>query len=156
MGLPTGRVTTPIITGGMGVNIPACQGLIMTTPFQLLCILLPGVSGGGIPLQPGEIHDFYKPVDPKLLKDLTEYPSEHDGELVDLSVYGKKKVKVIITSSLFKGEKEFVITEKQRKILIEVGNFINVTQKHISVIAENIRNIASRAKVIVENFRWHK
>lgn len=157
MGLKNiGEVTTPIITGGMGVGIPACRGLIMALPFQLLCIVLPGVSGGGIPLQPGEIQDFYKPIDPKIFKDLTEQPGIQDGEFVDVSVYGKRKVKIIVASSLFKGEKEFMITERQKRTIVEASNLINTTFKYMSIVAEDIRSIASRAKIIIENLRWHK
>ena len=136
-----------IITGGLGR--PACQGMIINTPFQLACFVFippepakPTNDGGSIPLEPGEIQDFYQPVD---------LPSE--GDFVDPSVYGKRVVKVIVRSKFLESEKEFMITEKQMKNIFKVANIVNVTKERMNVVFKGIRNIASRAVVTIKNLR---
>lgn len=134
-----------IITGGLGR--PACLGMIINTPFQLACFrvkpFVPPI-GGSIPLEPGEIHGFYQPVDPSMF-----------GDFVDPSVYGKKYVKVTITSRFFKGEKEYLVDAEKIKIIIKIANLINRTKEKIKVTAGNIRRISTRASAVVKNLR-HK
>lgn len=155
------KVTTAIITGGMGIGIPACSGLITAFPFQLLCIKLPPpplrMGGGSIPLAPGEIQGFYKPVDPNIyIPDTKTTPTQQDGEFVDPKVFGKRHVAIKVTSRFFEGEKEFLIPEKRYSVVFKVMNVVNRTMEHMSMVATNIRNIATRAKVYIKNLRRHK
>lgn len=137
-----------IITGGLGR--PACQGMITMLPFQLGCfVFIPpppptkAVSGGAIPLAPGEIADFYQPVDTQL----------SDGKFVDPRVYGKRVVKVIFKSKFLENEKEFLVPEKRMKNVFKVLNVINVTTQRMHVVVDDIWNIATRAIVTIKNLR---
>ena len=139
-----------IITGGLGR--PACKGMIINAPFQLACFVVEipkkAVSGGSIPLAPGEIQGFYKPVDPSI------YTQPTEGNLVDPSVFGKTVVKVRVTSKFFEGEKEYLLTDKKAKFVITAANIANVTTKQIKVMAQNIKTIANTAKTWIKNFSW--
>ena len=122
-----------LLTGGLGR--PACQGIITMLPFQLGCFKFvppppppppvippsPPGEGGVIPLAPGEIHDFYQPVDGEGL----------EGTLADPSVYGKRMVRILVTSRFFEGEKEFMVSEKRGKYIIKAVNIINNTKPHL-------------------------
>lgn len=151
-----------LITGGLGR--PACSGLITAFPFQLLCIKLPPEpippargTGGSIPLAPGEIHGFYKPVDPKIyVPDTKTTPTQQDGEFVDPKVFGKRHVVIKVTSRFFKGEKEFIIPEKRYNTVFKVMNIVNRTMERMTMVATSIRNVATRAKVYIKNLRRHK
>lgn len=141
-----------LITGGLGR--PACQGIITMLPFQLGCFIIvppppivppkPTNEGGSIPLEPGEIHDFYQPVDSGTL----------EGEFVDPRVYGKRLVKLKIISPFFEGEKEYLISERRAKYIIKAMNIANVTRERMNVMASNIKTVATRAKVWIKNFNW--
>lgn len=152
-----------IITGGLGRS--ACGGLITTFPFQVLCTSIPipptpvvrDGGGGSIPLRPGEVQNLYKPVDPKVyVPDTKTQQTEQEGEFVDLSVYGKRQVTMTVTSRFFEGEKEFIVPEKRYNTVFKVLSIINKTMERMSIVANNIKSIASRAKVTLKNFRRHK
>lgn len=139
-----------LITGGLGR--PACQGLIINAPFQLACfVFIPpdpeGVTGGAIPLAPGEIHDLYQPV--------TDFGYDFiNPETVRPEVFGKKHVRIKVTSELFKGEKEFLVNIEKARIIVKALNFINATQKNIKIGINRIKVIATKAKVMLKKFKW--
>lgn len=141
-----------IITGGLGR--PACRGMITSLPFQLVCeVIVPpipptkAVSGGSIPLAPGEIQDFYQPVD----SSLGTQPSE--GQFADPSVYGKKVVKVTMRFQDHVVEKEYLVTDKRAKHVIRIINLVNATKARMKVMASNIHRVTTRAVVKVKNLR---
>ena len=145
-----------IITGGLGR--PACMGIITVLPFQLACFkFIPppppptpidkataGQGGGVIPLEPGEIHDFYQPVDVDGL----------EGTLADPSVYGKRMVKLKFTSRFFEGEKEFMLSERHGKYAIKAANIVNSTMEGMKVTAKNIRHIATDGIIKIKKVIW--
>jgi hypothetical protein len=133
--------TGGIITGGLGR--PACRGIIMNLPFRLACLAFPSPLGGSIPLEPGEIHDFYTPVE---LQNI-------DGRLVDPKAYGKKTVKIKVESRFFKNEKEYLVSESTAKRLVKIANMANVTRGRIKVAITEIRKVATRATVRIKNLK---
>lgn len=136
-----------IITGGLGR--PACHGMITMFPFSLYCAVVPAPlqGGGSIPLAPGEIQNFYQPVD----SSLGTKPSE--GQFVDPRVYGKKLVKVTLKFNEHTVHKEYLVTEKRAKHVITVVNLVNATRAKMKVMASNIHRVTTRAVVIVKNLR---
>jgi len=140
-----------LITGGLGR--PGCNGMITMAPFHLACFVRKrkGVSGGVIPLEPGEIQDFYQPIDPE-----TFGKTESEGEFVDPKVYGKQKVLIKVTSEYFKGEKEFLVNEGRAKFIIKVVSFANTTISKMSIRVSNIKQIATRATITIKNMKWKR
>lgn len=139
-----------IITGGLGR--PACHGIILNLPFRLACFRVRPHSsglGGAIPLEPGEIHDFYQPV-----QDLPD-GLVHDKP-VDPRVWGKKPVKITIESKFFKNEKEFLVPMEKARFAISVINFINKTTTQMKVAVTNMKQFASKAKVTIKNLKWKR
>ena len=142
-----------IITGGLGR--PACEGMIINMPFQLACfqfippIPLPAIpppppgKGGSIPLAPGEIQDFYTPVD-----------FNGEGDLAKPSVYGKRMITIKMLSKFFDVEKEFMISERKVKYVIKAANVVNNTMVNMKVVATNIKNLASRGITAIKRFSW--
>lgn len=146
------------IKGGLityGLGRPACKGIITMSPFQLACFIKvvkpPSTPGGSIPLAPGEIHGFYKPVDPDSFGKL---PTE--GEFVDPKVYGKRKVLIKITSEYFKGEKEYLVPINRVKVIVKVINIVNKTITHLRVGITNFKQLATKAKIIIKNLKWKR
>lgn len=139
-----------IITGGLGR--PACQGMIINFPFSLACFVIPPpppippkqpITGGSIPLEPGEIHGFYQPVDSGAV----------EGSLVDPRVWNKKKVRIRVISHKFNMEKEYLVPVEGVKALIKVSNLINVTKKNVKIVVSGMRKITTEAIVRVRNLR---
>jgi len=148
-------ITGGIITGGMGR--PACRSIITMSIFSLYADVS-SVTGGGIPLAPGQIKDFYQPVDTSHLTqtgvdttNITQNPIQ--GDMADPSVYGKKLIKVGIKFNEHAFEKEYLVSERRAKHVITVINLINGTKARLSAVANNIRVITTRANVVVKNLR---
>ena len=136
-----------LITYGLGR--PACQSLITMSPFQLACFVPapPPVppkidSGGSIPLEPGEIQDFYQPID-----------LDNEGNFVDPSVYGKKHVVIRIKSEFFEGEKEFLVPTKRVKGIVKAVNIMNTTITKMKAVAQNLVQFAIKASIRVKNLK---
>lgn len=147
VGLKGGLVT-------FGLGRPACQGMITMMPFQLACFLpapppppppVPGVSGGTIPLEPGEIHDFYQPV-----------AIDNEGNFVDPKVYGKKHVIIRVKSEFFEGEREFLVPTKRVKSIVKAVNIVNTTISRMKVSVSNLKQLAIRATVTIKNLKWKR
>lgn len=139
-----------IITGGLGR--PACHGMITMFPFSLYCEIVPPppqpIQGGGsIPLAPGEIQNFYQPVDTSL-----GVPTK-EGQFVDPRVYGKKLVKVTLKFNEHTVQKEYLVTEKRAKHVVTIINLVNATKARMKVMANNIHRVTTRAVVMVKNLR---
>lgn len=137
MSLPPYR----LITKGLGG--PACQGLITgyfyLGIFKAQVIITPPTSGGGggsIPLRPGEIKDFYKPVQPNK----TYFPKK---DLTDVTV-----------KITFRNE-TFITTYKVRPtfatVIAKIININNITVDRIRVTAQNLEVTAKRLVATVKN-----
>jgi len=137
-----------IITNGLGSD--ACRGFI-TTHFHLFCgitITVPNVSvGGSKPMAPGEIANFYQPVDYQPLNSGKEVPYEAGRS------NNYVKIEISIKDKTY--EKEFLVTPRGRKTVAEILNFVNVTKERISVKVTNLKRIAVRAVVTIRNL-WRK
>lgn len=136
-----------LITGGLG--LPACRGLI-TARFHLIgcsievVVKVPGVSGGSIPFLPGQIHDFYRPVDSPYQVPYT-FPLPTD----------KKKIPVTIRIT-FMGkitEKNYMVNQKRRDIIVNVLNLINRIKDKMSVTVTGIKRVPARITAYVKNLR---
>ncbi|MGI0075922.1 MAG: hypothetical protein ACREAU_00770 [Nitrosopumilaceae archaeon] len=146
MGNPT---TSRIITGKFGVSCiaAACDGLI-TAPFSLYCIAEPMVSvghhGGSIPLPPGAIQNFYKPVEEPYL-----IPRDKEHELFE-----RKKIVVVelkIGEKVI--EKTYQVAEEFPSAIIDVLNMMNTTKERAKVVVDKVVSVASDAVVRIFNLR---
>lgn len=136
-----------IITGGLGR--PACQGMITMFPFSLYCAVVPAPlrGGGSIPLAPGEIQNFYQPVDPSLGTKPVE------GNFVDPSVYGKKIVRIVLKFNGHTYESEYLVSEKRAKTVVKIINLVNATKARVRVMASNLHRVTTNALVKIKNLR---
>lgn len=133
-----------IITRGLGRS--ACFGMITADPFGLVCLaIVPprSLEAGSIPLEPGEIQDFYQPVPPEYV----------EGTLADPRVWNKKKARIKIFSDKFKIDKEYLVTEDKAKMIVKVLNIINATRSNMKVAITEVKRITTRAIVKVSNIR---
>jgi len=137
-----------LITGGLG--LPACSGLIVNTFGVTTCLtIIPiresgGSSGGSIPLLPGEIQNFYTPVDTQVTKTNT-------GNLAKPGIYGKKIVKITVSYKKMKTEKEFMINKEQEKMLVNILNLMNTTKSRIKITIDNLKKITNKLKIEIKN-----
>jgi len=138
-------ITGGIITGGMGR--PACRSIITMSIFSLYADVS-SVTGGGIPLAPGQIKDFFQPVD---TTNITQNPVE--GDFVNPAVYGKKLVRVGIKFNEHTMEKEYLISEQRAKHVISVINLVNGAKTRLNAVTSNIRTVTTRLNVVAKNLR---
>jgi hypothetical protein len=100
----------------------------------------PGVSGGSRPLAPGEIHNFYKPVD-------NQYQVPY--------IQNQPKIPVVIKIT-FRGkttEKYYLVSKKRSDIIITVLNLVNRIRDRISIVVKNVRSAPNRIVAFVRNLR---
>lgn len=157
--------TTAIITGGLtGGHSPVdpCKSGLITSPFSLYCRLLPkpvpppGSGGGPYPgnawnkFNPGQIQDFYKPVDPTQ----QYYIVPRDQEA---NYFRRHK---IVTMRIQLGdivvEKEYAVPEKRARAVVKTLNLINATVANIKLTVSGIKRITSEAIVKIKNLRLGK
>lgn len=138
-----------ILVNGLGYD--ACKGLVITTNFNLWCgiqvIVTTQPTGGSRPLSPGEIQNFFKPVQPEYQPSYVK-PYDYDP-------LAKPKNHVVIRVT-FKDrvvEKEYVVSQKRIGVVIKLVNLVNTTKSRVSAVAQNIRRIASKAIITVKNLR---
>lgn len=145
-----GLATTRIITGGLGVNVKACEGLI-TTHFSLYCrpvVRAPVVSGGGGPY-PGaawnkvdDISNFFQPV-----QDVYD-PTK---------IYKTKKQVVIkVDFGTFHMEKIYLVPVQRADALVKVLNVINATRLQININVKKMRRILHNIKISIRNLKRKK
>lgn len=146
-----------LLTKGLGVDLPACKTLI-TMQFNLftLDVSVPLGSagyGGSPPLAPGEIHDFYKPIDPETFPDPLD-PSFFTNPIVTGE---PRTVKEIVTIKMKIGdriiEKEFAVPKKRIKIIVKVANIINSTRDKFNIVISNIKRVKNNITTRIFNFR---
>lgn len=97
---------------------------------------------------------FYQPVDKKM-QDVPFYqvPVDQEKKYVE-----GKNVNVIMRARI--GNKEYKkiysIKEQYAPMAITISKFANKSYENITIVAENIRRIGKKAKIIIENFRPKK
>lgn len=114
-----GITASKIITGGLGVNYKACEGLI-TTHFSLYCVPIeppvePPVGGGG-----GNIGTF---------PDRTERWDIDAPRSIVIRIQLKKKLY----------ERVYTVSSKRAEFIIKITNIINRTREKISITVSNLR-----------------
>jgi len=143
-----------LITGGLGAD--AASGALITaakwTLFSCdatITILDTSSGGGSRPFAPGEIQNFYKPVQ--------QYdPNLPDYIPVDLETRLKNKVIVKFKFNDIENEKEFVLSPKPYKLLVKILNVINITDNMAKITFKSIKNKIHDISVIMKKIRVRK
>lgn len=143
-------VAPGIVTFGLGCDQ---TGLIIGNIFNLGFIkvivggspiippVVPPVGGGGggsRPLAPGEIQNFYKPVEeqPLYKADDRKYPV-----VIKITIRGKTT------------EKYYLVSRKRSDIIVTVLNVVNRIRDRIKIVVTDIRSGPKRIVAFVRNFR---
>lgn len=144
-----------IITKGLGLQ-PATKGFI-TSFFSLVLSTAQAEGGGGSGetsgaypglahnvLPPGEVQDFYKPVDEQLYHHV---PRDKENE------YLSKRKTVILTVKLNDStiEKIYKVSEYQTKHVFNIINIMNKTRDKVSISINNIERLYNKISVSVRN-----
>ena len=147
-----------LITGGLG--LPANCGLIVSQFHVFSCeiiVTIPpvdiGVSvGGSKPLLPGEIANFYKPVEIQYDKPIV---LQHDKEVpfIDSTSNNYVRIELVFNDKTY--DKEFLTNTRTAKVITSVTNLINVTRGKVKVTLSKFKRIAVNAKVSIRNL-WRK
>lgn len=152
MSLTPQQVITAVSIGEYGGLLPVLDhGAFITGGFNLVNVQfsVTGYVAGSIPLAPGEIHNFYKPV---------EHQPGWWIRRDDLDPFAKPKRLVHVVIKL--GEQEFdkhlLMSDKSMRATISVANFINTTNKRITASVSNFTRVTTTATVQVRNFvkKW--
>lgn len=142
-----------IITMGLGIGVPACEGII-TTHFSLLCRditppVVPPTGGGGGPY-PGDAwnkfdsaEDIFQPVD----KDIYD---------IEDTYRVKQEVVIRVEFKNFHMEKTYLIPKHRAHIVIKAINIMNTTKSRISAGVKNLRRVLHNIKVSVTGIRRKK
>jgi hypothetical protein len=141
-------VTTKIITKGLSCGAAADQGTI-TSFFGLFYVAIAPAKpngwhggGGGIPLQPGQIANLYKPVNDQYTP--TQYiPRGQEDEFF--------RNRYIVTIKVNDHEVIYRVNDKTGKMVVSIMNVINLGKEKIKVAINNV--MVKRLKVVVENVR---
>lgn len=150
--------TNGLLTGGLGIGIPACAMMITATTFNLgpcgIDIKFVADTGYSKVFQPGEIASMYQPVP----DNLQPFPPE----ILD-KMYTPYQVPVEKTKIQFKlriGEKvferEYLVRANRRKIVIRVLNVVNATKDLMKATVKNLKTVFHKISVRVKNFKNHK
>jgi len=138
-----------------GLDCGAAKPGIIQTHFDLFCL---GVfpdrderSGGGpypYPAwnryEPGQIQDFYQPVEPDLI-----VPRDQEAEY-----FRRKKIVVMkVNIGSFSFEKEYAVPIERTKIIVSIINVINTTQERFQIVVNSIKRIVTTIAVQVKKLR---
>jgi len=142
-----------IITGGLGVNYSACDGII-TTHFSLYCkeIVIPPkppTGGGGGPY-PGDAWnkfdsawDIYNPL-------------EKDGYNPDRIYKVKREIVLRIKIGDHEVEKVFLVPIQRSEVLVKVLRFADVTISRMTVAFGSIKRVWQKIGVNMTNIKKKK
>jgi hypothetical protein len=145
-----GLTSTKIITGGLGVNVKACEGLI-TTHFSLYCppvvVPPPKIKGGGGGPYPGDawnkvndISNFYQPV-----QDYVRDPSQIQKP--------QKQVVLKINIGKINIERYYMVPVERADMLVKVLNLANKSRKIFNVKVNNLRRFLHNIQISIRNLR---
>lgn len=151
--------TTAIITGGLTCGhgpLPECRSGLITSPFSLYCTVAPALpepdaGGGPYPceawnkLAPGEIQNFYQEVP------VEYYMVPRDQEAEYLRRY--KKLKITLKMGDIMVEREYMVPESRRKVIVEAFNLVDITRRKIQLVVEGVKRVAGGVNVSIRNFR---
>ena len=142
-----------ILTKGLGA--PACCGLVLTQFNLAKCCqytievtpIENGGGGGSRPLAPGEIHNFYSPINQPnrltplvYLQPLNNVPSPVDKITITLSIKNQDPIK-----------KEYYVPRYKSKVILNVSRVLTSSFGLISVSIHNIKNrLDERIRIIID------
>lgn len=124
-----------LITKGLG--LPACSSMIVAFWTLGPCgvvVETPGsMTGGSIPLAPGEIQHLYQPVD-------------HPWNVIQPEQIPQDYVKITVTMNDHKNVKEIFVPKKgfTYKATIKSISFLNAIKSYVSNVNTRLREITSK------------
>lgn len=139
-------VTTKIITKGLGCEFPLDSGNI-TTYFGLYCkvvVIPPRIFtniGGSIPLAPGEIVNFYKPVFDRVPNNFI--PNRYVDDLL--------RPNYIVTIMIDNTEQIYKVTPKTGKMVVFVLNLVNSIKEKFKITINKVK--VKRMPITIENLK---
>jgi len=130
--------TQGILTKGLGIGLNACSTLIIGN------FRLGGKHGihcridvvGSIPLKPGEIQNFLKPVDTsKMSKPFDNITTTPELSSINLphNIVPKGYVKIAISIGDVRNEREFLVPIHKAYVILKMTSFINDTTNRIKL-----------------------
>lgn len=139
-----------LLTNGLGVGLPAHKTLI--TQFfhlftaEITVITTPTVApyGGSPPLPPGEIQNFYKPVNPSTFPEPLDPSIFNHPIIVDEPRIVKDLIKIRVKFNNVEIEKEFAVPKRRAKIIVNIINFVNSTKDRMSVRIKNLKELKNK------------
>jgi hypothetical protein len=143
-----------LLTNGLGHN--ACSGgLITAAKWSLFgcdasIVIVPAVSpsgGGSRVFLPGEIQNFYQPIDQTSDNNLSDYKP------IDVEYKPKNVIKVKIKINDIESEREYVLKRKPYKMLVKILNIINITDRIAKITLKNIKTKIHNISVILKNIK---
>ncbi len=144
-----------IITGGLGINYKACEGII-TTHFSLYCVdvivppIKPPPSGGGGGPYPGDAWnkfdsawDLFKPV-------------ETDHYNPDKVYKVKRKIVLRVKIGNHEVEKIFMVPIQRSHVIVKVLRFADVTISRMTVAFSGIKRVWNKIGISITNIKKKK
>ncbi len=64
-----------------------------------------------------------------------------------------KKLKITLKFADFVAEREYMVPESRRRVIVETFNLMDVTQQKIKLMVEGFRRVAGGVSVKIRNFR---
>ena len=137
-----------------GLDCGAAKPGIIQTHFDLFCLgVFPDrdetTGGGPYPYpawnryEPGEIQDFYQPVEPFII------PRDQEAEY-----FRRKKIIMMkINIGSFSFEKEYAVPIERAKIIVSIITVINTTQERFQIAVNSIKRIMTRIAIQVKKLR---
>lgn len=137
-----------IITGGLGA--PACRGLL-TADFSLAgCTFEVHVGGGGPypgpainKLSPGEIHNFFKPINPES----TDWLVKKDFPAGD---YKQVTIKMTLRNKEY--HYDTLVSKETAKDVITISKIATKIRDDIKIAVNTIEHQINKATISVKNF----
>ena len=137
-----------IITGGLGINQRACDGII-TTHFSLYCkeVTPPPAAGGGP--YPGRAWNKFDSA-----WDVFQPVKDH----YDPAKVFKAKKEVVLKMRFGDKtlERTYLIPIKRAEILIKVLNIVNVSMKYYKFAVTGVKRVMRGIRINITNFRKKK